>query len=163
MVATSLGRCSCTTGSHLKGNAMKKFMTKAVSNIVSYSLLCLLAFGAVTGDKSLVSITVAAYWVIIFLGLFVGMLILVLSYAKDHAKNEEARQKIVELVLEAVKRKSKFMRFVDWGCLAIIAVLLSYSGWVFTGVCYVLVSLIVKLFLSLARDNVSVQINAEVA
>ncbi|WP_275146199.1 hypothetical protein [Citrobacter portucalensis] len=141
---------------------MKKFMTKAVSNIVSYSLLCLLAFGSVTGAKALVSITVAAYWVIILLGLFVGMLILLLSYAIDLVKDEAAKQKVIDAVREAVKRKSKFMRFVDWSCVAAIAVLLAYSGWVFTGVCYVLVALIVKFCLSMARDNVTTLNDKEV-
>ena len=134
---------------------MKKFFTKAIVHVISNGLLCLLAYASYTGSKSLVSISVAAYWVIMFLGLFIGCLVLVLSYAKDHAKDDETKGKVVDLVGEVTKRKSKFSRGIHWLYLALIVALLAYSGWVFTAVFYVLVSLIVKLFISIARDNIN--------
>lgn len=141
---------------------MKKFIAKAVTGIYSYCILFLLAFGIATGNKALVSITAMAYWVGISLGFVAGIFILLISNAMDHAPDEVTKQKIAGIALEAVKRKSKFMRFIDWVYLIAVAVLLAYSGWVFTGVCYVLVTLMVRFFLSVVRNNVSEQKNAEV-
>ena len=73
------------------------------------------------------------------------------------SKLEKQKQKLIELVREATKRRSKVMRGVQWICLVSITMLLAYSGWVFTAVIYVLVGLIVKFFLSIARDNVAEQ------
>jgi hypothetical protein len=153
-VATSLGQHLRTTGSHLKGNAMKKLFTKAIAHVISNGLLCLLAYASYSGSKSLVSISVAAYWVIMFLGLFIGCLMLVLSVAKDYAKDAETKDKAIGLVGEVTKRKSKLSRTLGWIYLCLIVALLAYSGWVFTAVFYVLVSLIVKLLISFARDNI---------
>lgn len=136
---------------------MKSFLTKALTNIGSYALLSLLAYSAIFDNQQLIGISVAAYWVVISLGLFMGALIMVLSVAKDHTRDEAAKQKLIELVREATKRRSKVMRGVQWACLISITMLLAYSGWVFTAVIYVLVGLIVKFFLSIARDNVAEQ------
>ncbi|WP_419058378.1 hypothetical protein [Kluyvera georgiana] len=136
---------------------MKSFLTKSLMNIGSYALLSLLAYSAIIDNQQLIGISVAAYWVVIFLGLFMGALIMVLSVAKDHTRDETAKQKLIELVREATKRRSKVMRGVQWVCLVSITMLLAYSGWVFTAVIYVLVGLIVKFFLSIARDNVAEQ------
>lgn len=142
---------------------MKKFFTKIIANVISFSLLSLLAYASYTGSSSLTNLTVAAYWVIMALGLFIGILLLVLSYAKDHAKSEDEKNKVIELIVAATKKKSIIFRFIDWFCLAAIVALLAYSGWVFTAVFYVMVALIVKLLISIARDNVSEQNKPESA
>lgn len=133
---------------------MKKFMIKVITSVVSYGLLALLAYGALSDTASLVGVGVAAYWVIIVLGLLVGTLILVVSYAIPGEKDEQKKQKLLTIVQDSVKKRNPILRGIGWIFFIAITLLLAYSGWVFTAVSYALSALIVKLMLSIARDNV---------
>ncbi|WP_432409807.1 hypothetical protein [Serratia marcescens] len=133
---------------------MKKFLSGVIASIISFALLAVLGFGVVTDTKPLVTMAAAAYWVIILLGLVVGVLTLIVSYAVISEKDEQKRQQGLKLIIGVVKKKNLLRRTVDWIYFIVIACSLSYSGWVFTAVCYVVVALIVKLMLSIARDNV---------
>lgn len=142
---------------------MKKFFTKLVANATDYALLIILMYSVMQGVKSLTGLTVAAYWVIMALAFFLGPLIYFISHAAKNAKDEESRRKALEFVESAVKKKNLLIRFV--GCLKLISIccLLAYGGWIFTAVCYALMSLYLRLLISLARDNVAEQKNTGVA
>ncbi|WP_421412589.1 hypothetical protein ACOMDM_13565 [Serratia plymuthica] len=133
---------------------MKKFFTGMIASIISFALLAVLGYGVVTDNKPLVTMAAAAYWVIILLGLVVGVLTLIVSYAVLSEKDEQKKQQGLRIVTEVVKKKNFLRRAIDWICFIAIAGSLSYSGWIFTAVCYVVVALIIKLMLSIARDNV---------
>ena len=133
---------------------MKKFMTKIVSNVINYTLLALLLFAVFTGSISLVGVLAAVYWVMISLCFVIGPLFYILSYAAKSAKDEESRRKAMELIGDATKKKNVLLRALGWLELIIISCSLAYAGWVFTAVCYVLSSLYLRLFISMARDNV---------
>ena len=157
-VATSLGLHSCTTGSHLKGNAMKKFIYKLISEIIHYGLIASLILAVITDNHSILNITAATFWIIIFLGCFFGTAYLAVSYGIKHLKHskyEKTRSDGIAALERFSKRKNIFSRIWGWLCLAIVASLLAYGGWVFTAVCYVLASLFVRLCASLVRDNLS--------
>ncbi|EQC0991257.1 hypothetical protein ACY2GS_004145 [Enterobacter asburiae] len=134
---------------------MKKFMTKIVSNVINYTLLALLLFAVFTGAKSLVGVLAAVYWVMISLCFVIGPFFYILSYAAKSAKDEESCRKALELVGDAAKKKNVLLRALGWLELIIISCSLAYAGWVFTAVCYVLSSLYLRLFISMARDNVA--------
>lgn len=134
---------------------MKKFMTKIVSNVINYTLLSLLLFAVFTGAKSLVGVLAAVYWVMISLCFVIGPFFYTLSHAAKSAKDEESRCKALELVGDATKKKNGLLRALGWLELIIISCSLAYAGWVFTAVCYVLSSLYLRLFISMARDNVA--------
>ncbi|EFB9808468.1 hypothetical protein V4E44_003589 [Citrobacter freundii] len=134
---------------------MKKFMTKIVSNVINYTLLSLLLFAVFTGAKSVVGVLAAVYWVMISLCFVIGPFFYILSYAAKSAKDEESRRKALELVGDAAKKKNGLFRALGWFELIIISCSLAYAGWVFTSVCYVLSSLYLRLFISMARDNVA--------
>lgn len=155
-VATSLGLHSRTTGSHLKGsNAMKKACTAFLAAVVSYSLLGILAYGIYTGSSSLVGVTVAAYWMIIFLSIGVGLLVLVLSYAVKADAAGEFTPKAIELIGSAAKKRNPVLRAISWVELIVIVILLAFSSWIFTAICYALTVITVKIFFLIARDNVA--------
>ncbi|HAS1725615.1 TPA: hypothetical protein M5978_003175 [Enterobacter cloacae] len=134
---------------------MKKFMTKIVSNVINYTLLALLLFAVFTGSISLVGVLAAVYWVMISLCFVIGPLFYILSYAAKSAKDEESRRKALELVGDVAKKKNVLLRALGWLELIIISCSLAYAGWVFTAVCYFLSSLYLRLFISMARDNVA--------
>lgn len=134
---------------------MKKFMTKIVSNVINYTLLALLLFSVFTGAKSLIGVLAAVYWVMISLCFVIGPFFYILSYAAKSAKDEESRRKALELVGDVAKKKNVLLRALGWFELIIISFSLAYAGWVFTAVCYFLSSLYLRLFISMARDNVA--------
>ncbi len=133
---------------------MKKFLSGVIASIISFSLLAVLGYGVVTDTKPMVTMAAAAYWVVILLGLVVGAITLIVSYAALSEKDEQKRQQGLKLITAVVKRKNLLRRTVDWICFILIACSLSYSGWVFTAVCYVVVALVVRFMLSIARENV---------
>ncbi|RTX93455.1 hypothetical protein EKS39_20830 [Enterobacter roggenkampii] len=134
---------------------MKKFMTKIVSNVINYTLLSLLLFAVFTGAKSLVGVLAAVYWVMISLCFVIGPFFYILSYAAKSAKDEDSRRKALELIGDVAKKKNVLLRVLGWLELIIISCLMAYAGWVFTAVCYVLSSLYLHLFVSLARENIA--------
>lgn len=133
---------------------MKKFLSGVIASVISFALLAVLGYGVATDTKPLVTMAAAAYWVIILLGLVVGTLTLVVSYAVRSEKDEQKKKQGLKMIIDVVKKKNFLCRAIDWICFIAIAGSLSYSGWVFTAVFYVVVALIVKLMLSIARDNV---------
>lgn len=137
------------------GHEMKKFFIGMIASAISYVLLSVLGYGAITDTKSLVTMAAAAYWIIILIGTAVGAIVLIVSYAVRGEKDEQKKQQGLKLINDIVKKKNPLRRAIDWVCFVVIACLLSYSGWVFTAVCYVICALFIKFMLSIARDNVS--------
>ncbi|KNC94147.1 hypothetical protein GM31_15885 [Trabulsiella odontotermitis] len=137
---------------------MKKFICKLISEIIHYGLISSLILAVVTENNSLLNITAAAFWIIIFLACFFGSAYLVISYGikhLKHSKHEKARGDGVAALERFSEQKNIFSRMWRWLRLAVVTSFLAYGGWVFTAVCYVLASLFVCLCASLVRDNLS--------
>lgn len=134
---------------------MKKFITKLFTSLTHYGLILILLYAVSTGTQSLLGLIAATYWVIMSLGIFIGPLLYILSHAAKNKKDEESGRKAMELVSNAVKKKNAFLRALGWFELIVISCLLAYSGWIFTAVCYVLSSFYLRLFISMARDNIA--------
>ena len=67
--------------------------------------------------------------------------------------DHEKREKLIGS-LEATFKKQGFLRkSLNWINLTIVVCLLAYSGWVFTAVTYVLISLLCKLVISMGREK----------
>lgn len=133
---------------------MKKFSTNVISQVIYYSLLGAMIFGTLTGQADIISISVAALWVVIVLGCIFGALTAFVAYGSEKVRDEKARAETLDSVREIVKRKKKLTRYWGWFCMAMVIAMLAYSGWVFTAVCYVLSSLFVTLCIYLAREKV---------
>ncbi|HDU2896793.1 TPA: hypothetical protein RFF92_001622 [Klebsiella aerogenes] len=132
---------------------MKKFLTDTFSQVIYYGLLVALVFATFTGQNNILSVAAAAFWVVITLGVVIGPLTLALAYGVEHVPNN-SRAEALETVKKITRRKNVVARWWGWICMVLTIVLLAYSGWVFTAVCYALSSLFVRLCVSLARDKV---------
>ncbi|EOE8052020.1 hypothetical protein [Klebsiella pneumoniae] len=69
-------------------------------------------------------------------------------------RNDKSGHEALEAVKRITRRKNVIARWWGWVCMVLTIVLLAYSGWVFTAVCYALSSLFVRFCVSLARDKV---------
>lgn len=133
---------------------MKKFFPKFMGYIVNYAMLITLACSVMAGYVELERIPVAYYWIVMIVWLFTSILILLLVHAMDHAKDDEARQRIANAVAGFMVKERPMMRAFKWVVLVVIFSLLALSGWVVTGVAFVITSLICKFLLSMARGKV---------
>ncbi|QNM20400.1 hypothetical protein CXM81_10230 [Citrobacter freundii] len=136
---------------------MKKFITKLMAEIFSVGLVVLLAYSVWEGVTSLTAIAAAAYWIIIALAIFVGLISCIGIWAIEKElevnADPEKREKLIGS-LEATFKKQGFLRkSLNWINLTIVVCLLAYSGWVFTAVTYVLISLLCKLVISMGREK----------
>ncbi|MGR6939464.1 hypothetical protein ACU631_12545 [Klebsiella aerogenes] len=133
---------------------MKKFLTDTFSQVIYYGLLVALVFATFTGQNNILSVAAAAFWVVIALGIIIGPLTLILAYGAGQVSDKKAASDALETVKKITKRKNFVARWWGWVCMVLTIVLLAYSGWVFTAVCYALSSLFVRLCVSLARDKI---------
>ncbi|KZQ64964.1 hypothetical protein [Klebsiella aerogenes] len=133
---------------------MKKFLTDTFSQVIYYGLLVALVFATFTGQNNILSVAAAAFWVVIALGAVIGPLTLFLAYGAGQVSDKKAASDALETVKKITKRKNFVARWWGWVCMVLTIVLLAYSGWVFTAVCYALSSLFVRFCVSLARDKV---------
>lgn len=133
---------------------MKKFLTDTFSQVIYYGLLVALVFATFTGQNNILSVAAAAFWVVIALGIVIGPLTLILTYGAGKVSDKKTASEALEAVKKITKRKNVVARWWGWICMVLTIVLLAYSGWVFTAVCYALSSLFVRFCVSLARDKV---------
>ncbi|MGG7989834.1 hypothetical protein PGO11_04080 [Klebsiella aerogenes] len=131
---------------------MYKFLTDTFSQVIYYGLLVTLVFATFTGQDNILSVAAAAFWVVIALVIVLGPLTLILAYGAELVGNEKSGHEVLEAVKRITRRKNVIARW--WGGMLLTIVLLAYSGWVFTAVCYALSSLFVRFCVSLARDKV---------
>lgn len=154
-VATSLGRHSCTTGSHLKGNAVKKFITGALMSCIYYIVMASMIFGIYTDQSQFVGIAAAAFWILIVLGIFISCVLGIAASALDSLVDETSLRATIQSMQRFSRKRHIIFRLWGWTCLIAAVALLAYSGWIFTAVCYVLASLFVRLIASVVRDKLS--------
>lgn len=150
-VATSLGLHSCTTGSHLKGNAMKKLFIQAIY----YVLLAALVWAAMTGNSSLLNIAALAFWVIILLGLFGSIVELLIAFGIEYGRDEKDHNETIANLEKFAQKKGFITRAWGWICLVVGSSFLAFGGWVFTAVSYVLVSLFCYLCMAVIRERIA--------
>ncbi|KHM28094.1 hypothetical protein [Klebsiella aerogenes] len=133
---------------------MKKFLTDTFSQVIYYGLLVALVFATFTGQNNILSVAAAAFWVVIALGAVISPLTLFLAYGAGQVSDKKTASEALETVKKITRRKNVIARWWGWICMVLTIVLLAYSGWVFTAVCYALSSLFVRFCVSLARDKV---------
>lgn len=112
-----------------------------------------LVFGIYTGQSQFVGVAAAAFWLLIVLGIFVGCAYGVTASSLDSLADDESRKAAIESLQRFTKKKNIISRVWGWLCFIASVVLLAYSGWVFTAVCYALASLFVRLIASVVRDK----------
>lgn len=140
-----------------------KGLTTSIGYIVSYLLLAILIYSVANGMNSIIGVAVCIYWIFIFLGVGVGFVILIFSCAIKDGFAAEHTQKSLELFRKLTKKRNILMRAIGWLELFATVIFLAYSGWIFTGVCYVFSSLILRVLISMALENVDALLKAEVA
>lgn len=132
---------------------MKKFLFKAVGELVSWGGIALLAYSAWVGSNSLAGIAAASYWVVIVLAIFIAVLAYIGVLALSEEKDLEKRKKGLDLLKDTYKRVGFFRKCINWLCLVLIVCLLAYTGWVFTAVSYALIALLFRFVIAIGRDK----------
>lgn len=99
------------------------------------------------------SIVVAAYWAIIALACFISPLFLVAVFMAEKESDPMERAKLLIPLKDYYKRKGAIKRFIGLVTMAATFLMLSYSGWVFTSLLYILASGFVTLLNSVGRDK----------
>lgn len=132
---------------------MKKIIWGIFGRGVSIGLLCLLGYSAFASDPAPAAVAATAYWILMTLALFVGFIsctgLAALSYEMDPGK----RETLIASLSQFFKKRGPARRFISWCLLIFIVTLLAYTGWVFTAVCYMLVTLVTMLIITLGRDK----------
>ncbi|POZ13678.1 hypothetical protein ACB496_12790 [Lelliottia nimipressuralis] len=131
---------------------MKKLITGALMSAIFYIVMASMIFGIYTGHSQFVGIAAAAFWILILLGIFISCFIGVAASLLESLVGESLKTTIESLQRFSRKRHI-VIRVWGWGCLIAAVVLLAYSGWIFTAVCYVLASLFVHLVASVVRGK----------
>ncbi|MFZ4219704.1 hypothetical protein ACEV6Q_17865 [Enterobacter ludwigii] len=130
---------------------MKKIFIPIVIETIRYTILSFLFWGAITGRDNVVSMASAAIWIIIFLSGFAGTITLLIAIAVERmVKNKQDAIKYLEGVS---KRGNIVVRTWGWVVFIATAILLAYSGWVFTAVCYAMTSIFARFCIAIARNS----------
>lgn len=132
---------------------MKKLMTTAFVFVLIWGLFGLLVYATLEDDQSLMSIVVAAYWAIIAFACFLSPLFLVAVFMAGKENDPMERAKMLIPLKDYYKRKGSIKGFIGIVTMAATFVMLSYSGWVFTSLFYILACGFVTLLNSVGRDK----------
>ena len=132
---------------------MKKLMTTAFVFVLDWGLFGLLVYATLQGDNSLMSIVVSAYWVVIILACFISPLFLVAVFMAGKESDPIERSKLLIPLKDYYKRKGAIKKFISLATMAAIFVMLSYSGWIFTSLFYILACGFFVLLNSVGRDK----------
>ncbi|MER1585612.1 hypothetical protein KC883_12150 [Enterobacter hormaechei] len=122
-------------------------------SILVWGLLGFLVYATLQDDHSLMSIVVSAYWAIIVLGCLISPLFLIAVFMAAKETDPIERAKLLIPLKDYYKRKGAIKRFIGLVTMAAIFVMLSYSGWVFTSLMYLLACGFVTLLNSVGRDK----------
>lgn len=133
---------------------MKKTFASILAGILHYATLLSLLWGVYTGKSNMISMASAAIWIVILLGIFMGFITLLISFGVSHSTDQRKRQDGLEYLERFSKRRGAAVRTWGWVTLITTAILLAYSGWAFTAVCHVMVSLFLRFCSVIARAGV---------
>lgn len=128
-------------------------MTTAFIFVLIWGLFGLLVYATLQDDQSLMSIVVAAYWAIISFACFLSPLFLVAVFMAGKENDPMERAKMLIPLKDFYKRNGEIKRFIGIVTMAATFVMLSYSGWVFTSLFYILACGFVTLLNSVGRDK----------
>lgn len=132
---------------------MKKLITGALMSSIYYMVMASMIFGIYTGHSQFIGIAAAAFWILILLGIFISCVIGVAAGSLESLVDKTSQKESIESLQRFSRKRHIVIRVWGWGCLIAAVVLLAYSGWIFTAVCYVLASLFVRLIASVVRDK----------
>ncbi|NDJ59431.1 hypothetical protein GWD52_21090 [Enterobacteriaceae bacterium 4M9] len=130
---------------------MKKMFITIFGHLFSICLLCLLAYSAFASDPATAAVAATAYWVVMAMALFVGFIACAGLVDLRFETDPDKRERLISSLADFFKKRGPVRWFISWCFLAFIVTLLAYNGWVFTAVCYMLVTLITMLIISLGR------------
>lgn len=132
---------------------MKKLMTTAFAFVLIWGLFGLLVYATLQDDQSLMSIVVAAYWAIIAFACFLSPLFLVAVFMAGKESDPMERAKLLIPLKDYYKRKGVIRKLIGLVTMAATFIMLSYSGWIFTSLLYILACGFVSLLNSVGRDK----------
>lgn len=132
---------------------MKKLMTTVFVFVLVWGLFGLLVYATFQDDHSLMSIVVAAYWAIIALACFISPLPLVAVFVAGKESDPMERAKLLIPLKDYYKRKGAIKKFISLVTMAVTFIMLSYSGWIFTSLFYILACCFVTLLNSVGRGK----------
>ncbi|HCA9890605.1 TPA: hypothetical protein MYK79_002571 [Klebsiella pneumoniae] len=132
---------------------MKSFFSGFISNVISWSLLALLAYATWTGSDALSRISAVAYWMIIILVVFISTIVTLAAFLTSREGNPEKKMAAIQNLRVIFKRSGVLSKIVGWLRLIAIVMLLAYAGWVFTAVAYALCALFSRFIIAVGRDE----------
>ncbi|MFZ5272136.1 hypothetical protein [Enterobacter asburiae] len=132
---------------------MKKIVISIVIETIRYTILSFLFWGALTGRDNVVNMASAAIWIIIFLSGFSGTITLLVATTAKSMIDQKSRQDAIKYLEGFSKRGNIVVRAWGWVIFIATAILLAYSGWVFTAVCYAMTSLSARFCIAIARNS----------
>lgn len=132
---------------------MKNFITGAFMSCIYYIVMASMIFGIYTDQSQFVGIAAAAFWILILLGIFISCVVWVSASALASLVDKTSHQEAIQSLQRFSRKRHIIFRLWGWTCLIAAVAMLTYSGWIFTAVCYVLASLFVRLIASVVRDK----------
>lgn len=134
---------------------MKKTFASFLAGLFHYTTLLALLWGVYAGKTSIIGMASVAIWIVILLGIFMVFFTLLIAFGASYLADQKKRQDGLEYLERFSKRRSIAARTWGWVMLITTAILLAYSGWAFTAVCYVMVSLLLRFCAVIARAGVA--------
>jgi len=131
-------------------------MKTMLISLVYYTLLACLAIGVFYPSPGLVSLSVAAYWMLLLVAFPCALIIMGVSISYD-ALPEKLKPSVAKILIQSAKKRSFPRRLMGWLQLLIILAFLAYSGWIFTALFYWITSMICRFSSSISHDAVARQ------
>ncbi len=123
-------------------------MKKLMSYIISFSLLAIMAYGALYNNQGTVRAIVAIEWICFVLSLLTSVLIFIAISLEDSIKVFR------DFLISITKKRSIASWVISWLDLIVMTSLLAYSGWMITAVACAVSTLVVWLLTSVGRAAV---------
>ena len=123
-------------------------MKKLLSYIISFSLLAIMAYGALYNNQGTVRAIVAIKWICFVLSLLTSVLIFIAISLEDSIKVFR------DFLISITKKRSIASWVISWLDLIVMTSLLAYSGWMITAVACAVSTLVVWLLTSVGRAAV---------
>lgn len=120
-------------------------MKKLLSYIISFSLLAIMAYGALYNNQGTVRAIVATEWIFFVLNLLISVLIFIAIALEDSIKVFR------DFLISITKKRSITSWVISWLNLIVMTSLLAYSGWMITAVACAVSTLVLWLLTSVGH------------
>lgn len=120
-----------------------------------YGILVLLGYSVFIDSPQLLRISVVGAWSVILLLLAISLVTIGHNCNLVDVFHPERHSAAREFLQLTTKRHGWLQRAANLVFFAAFTVLLAYSGWVFTAVCYIAANIALWLCISVARDTLA--------